>query len=78
VDIVALGEVLGSLAVVEKAHPFLCRLACCVKWHLRKAPPNITCSALISLGEKGPLHNHTTRPTPLQARTFQLISSEVA
>ena len=32
----------------------------------------------IRLGEKGPLYTRTTRPTPLQARAFELIGIEVA
>ena len=32
----------------------------------------------IRLGEKGPLYTRTTKPTPLQARAFELIGIEVA
>ncbi len=31
----------------------------------------------IRLGDKGPLYNRTTKPTPLQARAFELIGVEV-
>ena len=31
----------------------------------------------LRLGEKGPLYTRTTRPTPLQARAFQLIGVPV-
>jgi transposase len=34
--------------------------------------------AKIRLGERGPLYTRTTKPTPLQARAFQLIGVEVA
>jgi hypothetical protein len=32
----------------------------------------------VRLGDKGPLYTRTTKPTPLQARAFQLIGIEVA
>jgi hypothetical protein len=32
----------------------------------------------IRLGDKGPLYTRTTKPTPLQARAFELIAIEVA
>jgi transposase len=34
--------------------------------------------ARIRLGDKGPLYTRTTKPTPLQARAFELIGVEVA
>ena len=35
------------------------------------------CRNRIRLGEKGPVYTRTTRPTPLQARAFQLIGVAV-
>jgi hypothetical protein len=32
----------------------------------------------IRLGDRGPLYIRTTKPTPLQARAFELIAIEVA